>query len=86
MSEHAISPWFVYVLECRDGSFYTGITNDLEARIKAHQSGQGAKYTRERSPLCLVYQEPCKDKSSAAKREMTIKKLTRAQKEKLIKP
>ena len=76
--------WVLYILECRDGTLYTGITDDLERRIKAHNSGKGAKYTRGRGPLLLRYQEPCPDKSSALRREREIKALSRKEKLALI--
>ncbi|MAZ76911.1 MAG: endonuclease [Micavibrio sp.] len=72
--------WSVYILECGDGSLYTGITNDVPARILAHQEGRGAKYTKGRGPLNLKYQEECGDRSAASKREMAIKKLSRDEK------
>lgn len=76
--------WYVYMLRCRDGSLYTGITPDVQARLEAHRSGKGAKYTRGRGPLELVYTEECADKSEALKRELAIKALTRDQKLELI--
>ena len=76
--------WSVYILKCDDDSLYTGITNDLDKRIQAHQSGQGAKYTRGKGPLNLVYKEACKNRSEASKRESEIKKLTRQEKLALI--
>ena len=76
---------FVYIVECSDGTFYTGWTTDVEARIATHNSGNGAKYTRSRLPVKLVYFEAAENKSAAMKREAAIKKLTRIQKEKLIK-
>ncbi len=75
---------FVYILRCGDGSLYTGWTNDLEARVKAHQEKRGAKYTRARQPVKLIYSESCEDKSAALKREAQIKRMTRAQKLLLI--
>lgn len=72
------------MLRCGDGSLYTGWTNDLEKRLAAHRSGTGAKYTRGRGPVTLVYSEDFPDKSSAMKREAAIKKLSRPQKEALI--
>lgn len=75
---------FVYMLECGDGSLYTGWTTDLEDRVKTHNSGQGAKYTRSRLPVKLVYFEEVDSRSTALKREAAIKKLTRLQKEKLV--
>lgn len=76
--------WFVYMLRCGDGSLYTGCTNDLYRRLKAHQSGRGAKYTRSRRPVALVYQEELPDRSAALRREAAVKRLTRAQKLALI--
>ena len=76
--------WKLYILRCRDGSLYTGITTDLEKRIAAHNSGKGAKYTRGRGPLELVYSEDCAEHSAALRREMEIKSLTREEKLKLI--
>lgn len=76
--------WFVYILSCNDGSLYTGITTDCERRLKQHNSGKGAKYTRVRLPVHIVYQESAACRSSATKRELAIKKLTRKQKMKLI--
>lgn len=76
--------WCVYILECRDGTLYTGITDDLQRRLKAHESGKGAKYTRGRGPLTLRYQESCEDHSAALRREWQIKHLKRCDKIKLI--
>ena len=76
--------WSVYILECNDGSLYTGITNDLEKRIQAHEAGQGAKYTRGKGPLNLIYKELHRNRSQASKRESEIKKLTRQEKIALI--
>lgn len=81
----AVSRHFVYVLECSDGTLYTGWTTDVEARVKTHNSGNGAKYTRSRLPVKLVYFEELPDKSSALKRERAIKALSRAEKMRLIK-
>ena len=74
--------WFVYILECKDGTLYTGITDDLKSRIAAHDSGKGAKYTKGRGPVKLRYKEALKGRSEASKREGEIKKLSR--KDKLI--
>ena len=79
------SQWYLYILCCKDGTFYTGITTDVEKRLEAHRSGKGAKYTRGRGPLVLVYREACGSHSEALKREAEIKKLSRKQKEILIK-
>ena len=76
--------WTVYILECRDGTLYTGITDDLERRFKAHQEGRGAKYTRGRGPLKLRYRETVADKSTALKRECTLKRMTRKEKLSII--
>lgn len=77
--------WKLYILRCGDGSLYTGITTDVEKRLEVHRSGKGAKYTRGRSPLELVYCEACGDHSAALKRELEIKALSREEKLKLIK-
>lgn len=76
--------WFVYMLRCRDGSLYTGCTDDVERRLAVHQSGKGAKYTRSRLPVELVYQEPVEDRSAALRREAAIKRLSRREKLKLL--
>ncbi|MBQ7609202.1 MAG: GIY-YIG nuclease family protein [Desulfovibrionaceae bacterium] len=78
-------PYFVYMLECADFSFYTGFTTNLEARLLAHNSGKGARYTRARRPCRLVYVERFAEKRAALSREWHIKHtMTRAQKEELI--
>ena len=84
MKEVSVLAWYVYMLRCCDGSLYTGYTDDIERRLKAHQSGKGAKYTRSRLPVVLVYQEELLDKSDALRREAAIKRLTRQQKLALI--
>ena len=76
--------WKLYILRCGDGSLYTGITTDVEKRLEAHRSGKGAKYTRGRGPLELVYREECGEHSAALKREHEIKQLSRQEKEKLL--
>ena len=76
--------WKLYILQCCDGSLYTGITTDVEKRFAVHNSGKGAKYTRGRRPLQLVYKEECANHSTALKRELEIKKLTREEKLKMI--
>ncbi|TVQ85532.1 MAG: GIY-YIG nuclease family protein [Micavibrio sp.] len=78
-----LNGWTVYILECADGSLYTGITNDLASRISAHENGTGAKYTRGRAPFKLVYKEECDSRSHASKREREIKSLKRAEKRKI---
>lgn len=76
---------YVYVLRCKDNSLYTGWTNDLRHRLEMHRSGKGAKYTRGRGPLVLVYVELLADKSEALKREAAIKAMTKQEKLLLIK-
>ena len=73
------------MLECKDGTYYIGYTNDLEKRIKAHNAGKGAKYTKGRGPVKLVYYEEYEDKNTAMRREWEMKQLTRTQKEMLSK-
>lgn len=75
---------YVYILQCHDGTLYTGWTTDLEARFAAHNEGSGAKYTKGRRPVTLLYSETFESKSEALKREIAIKKLSRAEKLKLI--
>lgn len=77
--------YFVYILRCGDDTLYTGTTDDVERRVAAHSAGKGAKYTRGRGPLELLYREKCTDKSAALKRELAIKKLKREEKLALIK-
>lgn len=76
--------WKLYILRCADGTLYTGITTDVARRFREHSSGKGAKYTRGRGPLELVYQEDCGDKSAASRREWEIKQLPREEKLKMI--
>lgn len=75
---------YTYMVKCSDGTLYTGWTTDLEHRVKAHNDGEGAKYTRSRRPVELVYYEEYATKAEVMKREYSIKQLTRKQKEKLI--
>lgn len=75
---------YTYILECADGSYYTGWTNDLERRVREHNEKKGAKYTRSRTPVKLVYYEEFETKSEALKREAAIKKLDRSEKDALI--
>jgi len=77
------SDWHVYLVRCADSSLYTGIARDLDARIATHNAGTGAKYTRGRLPVTLVYSEPAPDRATASRRENAIKKLSRAEKQKL---
>ncbi len=76
---------YTYILKCGDGSLYTGWTNDIESRLESHRSGKGAKYTKGRGPLELVYLEVSDTKSEAMRREAYIKRLTRIQKLELLK-
>ena len=77
--------WILYIIECRDGSLYTGITVDLNKRMKSHNEGKASKYTRIRKPVKIAHQEIFNDESSARRREIEIKKLSRQDKLKLIK-
>ena len=76
--------WVVYILKCADDTLYCGITNDLDARIAAHENGTGAKYTKGRGPFEVIYTEPCENRSAASKREFAIKALSRVEKLDLI--
>ena len=76
---HAVA-WFVYILRCGDGSLYTGTTNDVAGRVVTHNAGKGAKYTRARLPVELVWRRKVLGRSMALRLEAKIKKLTRAQK------
>ena len=76
--------WELYILRCGDGTFYTGIARDAEKRLEVHRSGKGAKYTRGRGPLQIVYRERCLDHGTALRREYAIKQLSRDEKERLI--
>lgn len=76
--------WFLYILKCRDNTLYTGITNDLSRRLTQHNNGTASRYTRSRLPVRLVYQEPCRGRSSALKKEYKLKQLSRADKEEYI--
>ena len=78
------SAWRVYILRCRDGSLYTGATNDLGRRVERHAAGRGARYTRSRLPVTLAYEEHARDRGAALRREAALKALTRAQKLALI--
>lgn len=77
--------WFVYIVVCRDQTYYTGTTNNLEQRIKNHNLGKGAKYTAGRRPVKLIYHEICHSKSDSLKREYQIKQLSKLEKAKLAK-
>jgi putative endonuclease len=75
-----MSGWVCYLLRCADDTLYCGMTNDMERRLEAHNSGTGAKYTRSRRPVVLAYRESCADKSSALQREAAVKRLSRREK------
>ena len=77
--------WYVYILRCGDDTLYTGITNDLARRLKAHNAGTASKYTRVRRPVDMVYQEEVETKGDALRREYQIKTMSRIQKQALIK-
>lgn len=79
-------PYYCYILECSDGSYYTGWTSNPERRLRQHNAGQGSRYTRIRRPVRLVYLEEQPDRSGAMQREVRIKQMTRQSKEKLVKP
>ena len=76
--------YWVYILQCSDGTFYTGITNNLEKRLLVHNAGKGAKYTRGRGPVTLMFKEEFSDKGSALKKEIEIKRLNKDQKKSLF--
>lgn len=76
--------WSVYILRCGDGSLYTGCTNDLEGRLARHQAGKGARYTRSRLPVALVFSEPAEGRGEALRREAALKRLSRRLKLQLI--
>lgn len=76
--------WNLYMIRCGDGTYYTGIAVDVQKRLEAHRTGKGAKYTRGRGPLTLVYEEKCGDHSTALKRELEVKSLKRQEKDILI--
>lgn len=78
--------WVVYMLRCRDGSLYTGISNRLEHRLEKHRAGTASRYTRSRLPVSLVFVEPCADRSAALRREAAIKALARSRKLALLAP
>lgn len=77
-------PWFVYILRCGDGTHYTGIAKDVAQRLQQHRLGIGAKYTRGRAPLVLVYAEAVADRGAALSREYAIKRMSPRQKQSLI--
>jgi predicted GIY-YIG superfamily endonuclease len=77
-------PWLLYILECNDRSFYTGVTNNLERRLKAHETGRASRFTRSRLPVRLVYSESCPGRTEALVRECAVKSLSRKAKEALV--
>ena len=79
-----LSEWFVYIVLCSDGSLYTGVSPDIKERVATHNAGRGAKYTRGRLPVRLVYREQHADRSAALRREAEIKRMTAEKKRKLI--
>lgn len=84
-AEKPDAPYFVYIVECADGTYYTGSTNDVEKRLKAHNAGKtGAKYTRSRLPVRVIYTETLANRSEAQKRETEIKRMDRAAKRVLM--
>jgi len=84
MKQLAIPSWWVYILKCADGSYYTGTTTDVSRRVSQHNQGTGARYTRSHLPVKEVYQEVQIDRSAALKRELRLKKLTHVEKQKLV--
>lgn len=76
--------WFIYILLCSDGSFYTGSTNNVDKRFKDHQEGRGARYTKSHKPVKIIYKENFATKSEALKREAEIKSWPKVKKEKLV--
>ena len=84
MPIEASRSWWVYILRCGDGTLYTGIALDVQARLAQHRAGTGARYTRGREPLELVYQEASPSRSAASRRELAIKRCSRAEKMALI--
>ena len=76
--------WSIYIIKCKDGRLYTGISNDVEKRVRAHNRGKGCRFTKNRYPVRLVYQEECGTKSAAQKREIKIQRFTRSKKLSLI--
>jgi putative endonuclease len=76
--------WSLYILECGDGSFYTGVTNDIDRRLSEHQKGTASRYTRTRRPVVLVYREECGSRALSLTRECAVKSLSRQAKEELV--
>lgn len=82
--EPETSTWYVYLVRCQDGSLYAGITTDLVSRLRTHNTGKGAAYTRSRLPVELVYWEPAEDRSTALRREAQIKRMSRTGKLRMV--
>ncbi len=80
MSETSSTVWYVYIVRCADGTLYTGVAKDVGARVDQHNTGDGARYTRARRPVELVYQEQMSDRSTALRREHAIKRMRRGSK------
>ena len=80
-----IDKWFLYILQCQDQTFYTGITKDLQRRLKMHNQGKASKYTRVRRPVTMIYMEKCAGRTAAMVRECQVKAMPRIRKERLIK-
>ncbi len=83
-SEQGDGPWFVYMVECSDGSLYTGITNNLERRVQQHNDGTAARYTRSRRPVRIRYHERCESRSAALMRECAVRLLSPKEKWELV--
>jgi predicted GIY-YIG superfamily endonuclease len=83
-TERPARRWHLYILQCSDGTLYTGITNDLARREAQHNSGTASRYTRSRRPVQIVHQEPCRNRSYALKKEYAVKSLSRKEKEEFI--
>ena len=79
-----MAEWYVYILRCADDSLYTGTTTDIDARVRTHNTGKGAKYTRGRRPVVLVYREAVDGRGAALRREHAVRRLTAAAKRRLI--
>lgn len=86
MSANSDDSWFVYLVRCSDGSFYAGVTTDLERRVRQHngQIAGGANYTRARRPVALAWFEACEDRSVAQQREYSVRRLSRGEKQRLV--
>jgi len=82
--QQAFPVWSLYILECCDGSFYTGVSTDIDRRFREHQEGKASRYTRARRPVVLVYREECGSRSVSLARECAVKSLSRLRKEELI--